>query len=317
MSGWIKLHRSIIDSDIYQMPPLYLRVFERMVLEANHQDNEIPYREKGSKLTGKKLIRRGERLTSVRDICKWVAWYERGKLKEPNPKTVQDILDWLEENSMVQIYGDKGNRKETHYKIVNYNVYQKKEDDEVTENKQISNRKVTENKQSLETNKNVKNVKNEKNVKNNVCMYDENFKQITNIYSENIGQVLPIIGEQLKVISEEVPADLFKEAVLIAVDRNKRYINYIEGILRNWKDVKINTLSDLEIYRREKELEREENKNKQIHNKPKSGITRFHNFEQRTDKYSDDEINKKVENIAARKRREYRERLKQQEEGSF
>ena len=157
------------------MPPLYLRVFERLVLEANHQDNEIPYREKGSKVVGKKLIKRGEKLTSVRDICRWIAWYERGKLKEPNPKTVQDILDWLEENCMIEIYGDKGNRKETHYKIVNYNTYQDKEDEEVTREEQGSNSKVTENKQSLDTNKNVKN---DKNVKNNINTSRDNEKEL-------------------------------------------------------------------------------------------------------------------------------------------
>ena len=125
------------------MPPLYLRVFERLILEANHQDNEIPYKEKGSKVVGKKLIKRGERLTSVRDICKWVAWYERGKLKAPNPKTIQNILDWLEENNMIEIYGKKGNRKETHYKVVNYGVYQGSDDDKVTEKKQLGNSQVT------------------------------------------------------------------------------------------------------------------------------------------------------------------------------
>lgn len=160
MDGWIKLHRKIIDSDIYQMPPLYMRVFLRLILEANHQDNEIPYREKGQSVVGKKLIKRGERLTSVRDICKWVAWYERGKLKEPNPKTVQEILDWLEENNMIEIYGTKGNRKETHYKIVNYDIYQDKEDDKETEKKQSGNSQETEKKQSLDINKNDKNDKN-------------------------------------------------------------------------------------------------------------------------------------------------------------
>ena len=110
MAGWISLHRCIIDSDIYKMPPLYLRVFERLLLEANHQDNYIPYKDKNSNIFSKKLIKRGERLTSVRDICKWIAWYERGKIKEPNPKTIQSILDWLEENNMIYIYGVKGNR---------------------------------------------------------------------------------------------------------------------------------------------------------------------------------------------------------------
>lgn len=143
--GWIKIYRHIIDSDIYLMPPLYLRVFERLLLEANHKDNFIPYKDKNTNIISKKLIKRGERLTSVRDICKWVAWYERGKLKEPNPKTIQNIMDWLENNNMINIYGVKGNRKETHYNIVNYNVYQAKDND-----------KVTEKKQSMETNKNDK-----------------------------------------------------------------------------------------------------------------------------------------------------------------
>lgn len=143
MSGWIKLHRKIIDSDIYQMPPLYLRLFERMIIEANHLDKEIPYKEKGSKIIGKKLIRRGERLTSVRELCKWVSWYERGKLTIPNSKTIQNILDWLEENNMVFIYGEKGNRLETHYKIVNYNDYQDIDIPEVTEKKQRGNSRET------------------------------------------------------------------------------------------------------------------------------------------------------------------------------
>lgn len=124
MSGWIKLHRQIVNSDIYHMPPLYLRVFERLILEANYQDTEIPYRERGSDVIGKRLIRRGERLTSIRQICEWVGWYERGVFKRPNPKTIISILRWLEGNSMIEIYGSEGNRTETHYRIVNYGVYQ-------------------------------------------------------------------------------------------------------------------------------------------------------------------------------------------------
>lgn len=143
MGGWIKLHRRIVDSDIYVMPPLYLRVFERLVLEANHKDNEIPYREPGAKLVGKKLIKRGERLTSIRAICEWVAWYERNSLKVPNPKTIREILEWLVNNGMITIHGERGNRRETHYSIVNYEVYQQRDDAKVTAEKQPSNSQVT------------------------------------------------------------------------------------------------------------------------------------------------------------------------------
>jgi len=148
------------------MPPLYLRVFERLLIEANHKDNEIPYKARNEKVIGKKLIKRGERLTSVRDICRWVIWYERGKEIIPNPRTIQNILDWLAENGMIEIYGVKGNRVETHYKVVNYNDYQNVDDDKVTEKQQKNNSLTTEKQQSVHTNNNdkecLKNVKNDK-----------------------------------------------------------------------------------------------------------------------------------------------------------
>lgn len=169
MEGWIKLYRQIIFSDIYQMPPLYLRVFERLIIEANYQDIEIPYKKKGGKIASKKLIKRGERLTSIRDICKWVAWYERGKEVIPNCKTVQNILEWLSENDMIKIYGFKSNRTETHYKIVNYSDYQDTEDEEVTDREQSVYSSGTESIQSLDTNKKDKN--------NNII------NNINNIYS--------------------------------------------------------------------------------------------------------------------------------------
>lgn len=129
------------------MPPLYLRVFERLLIEANHTDTVVPYRDRATGKTVQKTVKRGERITSIRQICRWVAWYERGILKEPNPRTIVKILDYLEQNIMLTIYRDGGNRSETHYKVCNYEAYQA---DETCE----SNGKVTPGKQSVHTNKN-------------------------------------------------------------------------------------------------------------------------------------------------------------------
>lgn len=239
------------------MPPLYLRVFERLVLEVNHQDNEIPYKEKGTKVVGKKLIRRGEKLTSVRDICKWVSWYERGKQKEPNPKTIQNILDWLEENDMIEVYGEKGNRKETHYRVLNYNVYQVENEGVVTEKKQLGNKEVTEKKQSLDTNKNVKNVK-----EDSLCMYDENLKNIVKLLETNIGVIPPILIDEIYEYSKTFDLEMFSEAIIIASKKKKRTVNYVLGILRIWKDSNTLTINDLESLRKEKEVEKEDNQQK-------------------------------------------------------
>jgi len=143
VAGWVKLHRKIIESDIYVMPPLYLRVFERLLLEANHQDKEIPYKHPGEKVATKKLIKRGERLTSIRQICEWVGWYERGVFKAPNTKTIKTILDWLEANEMIEICPRESNREGTHYRIINYALYQRKPNEEVITEEKLGNSKET------------------------------------------------------------------------------------------------------------------------------------------------------------------------------
>jgi hypothetical protein len=145
--GWVKLWRSVTDSPVYTMPPIYLRVFERLILEANHADREIPYRQPGGTWT-KRVIRRGSRLTSLRQISEWTGWFERGKWRTPNPKTIRDILNWLENQGMItlgepstddgckgldldstfalckQRGNELGNTRETLYTVVNYDLYQ-------------------------------------------------------------------------------------------------------------------------------------------------------------------------------------------------
>jgi hypothetical protein len=202
------------------------------LIEANHQDNEIPYREKGQSVVGKKLIKRGERLTSVRDICKWVAWYERGCLKEPNPKTIQNILDWLEENNMIEIYGVKGNRKETLYTIVNYDLYQDKDSDKVTEKKQLGNSLETEKQQSLETNKNVKNDKKGK---------EKNTKKET--YFPNDEKLNQTFLDFMDMRNSLKNGAMTERAITMMVNKinkldNDTAIKMLEqSITNNWKDI--------------------------------------------------------------------------------
>ncbi|MGL4569576.1 MAG: hypothetical protein ACRCVJ_00755 [Clostridium sp.] len=136
--GWIKDYRKEMDSDIWVMPPLYLKVWQYLKYMANHKRNEIPMSD-GSKET----IERGEHLTSYRGVARGVGYYENGKYKEPNPKTIKKIIDWLEKNKMITINNGKGNRQYTKINIVNYKVYQSEESEEVTVKAQRGNSKVT------------------------------------------------------------------------------------------------------------------------------------------------------------------------------
>jgi len=152
VAGWIKLYRDIVTKDIYLQDPLYARVFERLIIEANHACKLIPY--KGTT----KLIKRGEKLTSIRQIAEWVGWYYRGIFKVPNPKTIAKILDWMVLNGLIEII-NRGNSQETHYNVLNYCIYQSVDD--IESNAQVTVRGEVK-QQCADTNNNVNNDKNEK-----------------------------------------------------------------------------------------------------------------------------------------------------------
>ncbi|MBO0962370.1 hypothetical protein J1P26_21945 [Neobacillus sp. MM2021_6] len=121
MQGYIKDFRKELGSAIWMMPPLYHRIWQYLKYTVNHQDNTIPMRD-GTFLT----IKAGQHLTSVREVAKKVGWYEGVKYKEPNPKTVTTILEWMEKQSMIRIDRGKGNRQYTLITLLNWDLYQVK-----------------------------------------------------------------------------------------------------------------------------------------------------------------------------------------------
>jgi hypothetical protein len=123
MVGFIKDYRKELQSDIWLMPPLYHRVWQWLKYQVNHEPNEIPMKD-GTRFK----IKKGQHLTSVRNIAQGVGWYEGMKWKEPNPKTVTVILEWLVQNEMIDIDRGKGNRQYTLISLLNWDSHQSKED---------------------------------------------------------------------------------------------------------------------------------------------------------------------------------------------
>lgn len=151
MKGFIKDHRKELESDVWSMPPLYHRLWQWLKYNVNHDEVTIPMRD-GSHMT----IKRGQRLTSVRDIAKGISWYEGTKYKEPNPKTVSTILEWMEKTNMISIVRGQGNRQYTLITLVKYEEYQEKSNQ--------GNTKVTAEKHLADINNNDLNDFNELNI---------------------------------------------------------------------------------------------------------------------------------------------------------
>ena len=125
--GWIKDYRKEMDSDIWAMPPLYLKVWQYLKYKVNHKERYIPLRD-GTK----ELIKKGEHLTSYEAIAKGVSYYEGKVHRVPNDKLIKSILDWLEKNNMITTKRRRGKNGFTKVKLVNYEVYQTENSDEVS-----------------------------------------------------------------------------------------------------------------------------------------------------------------------------------------
>lgn len=144
--GYVKDYRKLLDSDVWGMPPMYERVWHYLTLTVNHHATTFSMND-GSEIE----IQPGQHLTSIRNICKAVAWREGVTHKEPNPKTIKTILSWFEKKNMITVSHGKGNRQYTLITLLNWGLYQSSSEE--------GNTKVTAEKQMTDINKNVKNKK--------------------------------------------------------------------------------------------------------------------------------------------------------------
>lgn len=64
---------------------------------------------------------------------------------------------------------------------------------------------------------------------------DVDYAEVAKVYEDEIGLLSPFIGSELKDLLKDYPKDWVIDAIRVAVGANKRNLNYMRGILRNWK----------------------------------------------------------------------------------
>lgn len=227
--GFIKLHRKIQDHWIYQEQRKFSRyeAWLDMLMMANHKDNKF--------VLGNELVEveKGSFITSELKLMERWDW---GKEK------VRTFLKLLEKDGMII---KKSDRKKTTITICNYCVYHSFEN----EVRPQTDREQTASRPSADTNKNVKNVKNEKN-NNFSSINDPQFKNVIDFYQSNLQKGIsetPANHELIIQWFEEWGVDLLLAAMKVAAKAEAKGVNFLEGILKNWKDAGV---KDLESARR-------------------------------------------------------------------
>lgn len=139
MSGWIKLHRKLLEWEWYSKP-VVKSVFIHCLLKANHKDG---------KWQGKD-IKRGSFISSV---DKFIS--ELGHSRQEIRTAIKHL------KSTNELTTDSGSQH-TVFKVINYELYQELTNDQPTTNQRLTNDQPTANQRST-TNNNDKKEKNDKN----------------------------------------------------------------------------------------------------------------------------------------------------------
>lgn len=81
MDGWISLHRKLIESEIWEKPPLYIKVWIYLLISAQHTDY--------------KGLKRGQVRTSIPEIIEACKWRIGARVERPTKDQVYQVIEWL------------------------------------------------------------------------------------------------------------------------------------------------------------------------------------------------------------------------------
>lgn len=255
--GWIKLHRKILQSDMFYNEKL-LKVFVWCLCKASHAKHmqivgrqSVPL-EPGQFVTG--------RLTAGPEL-------------NMPPSTAWDYLKLLERGGTINI---KSNNKFSIVTVENWEVYQNDIKNPTT-NEQQTNNKWTTNGQQMDTNKNGKNDNNDNNVNNSsstAANYIEFFNNNFHLISSYETEILNSFEK------DGLEPGVIQLALEKAIENGARNMKYVKSILVSWLQKNIKTVEAVQA-------EQQEFKRSQTKVNASAKVSAFNDYTQRQYDYDD------------------------------
>ena len=143
--GWIKLHRSIIESKVFANAEL-LKLFVLCLANANYEDRWVDVDGQTKPL----LIKRGQFITGRFALH---AQYYQNKKRKSQKKPIS-VWRWLESLAEMQVLELETHNKFTLVTVCNYDTYQNRSDEnDQQDDQQMINRRSTDDQQMITTKK--------------------------------------------------------------------------------------------------------------------------------------------------------------------
>ena len=111
MAGWIKLHREILENEIWYDIPTY-RLFNYLLLKAAHKDGIR---------TGGVVLKRGQWVRSYRKLAQDLAYRDGRGLSEYSLNTIKRCVHKLMKDGRITVHDTEYG---TLFTIINYAKYQ-------------------------------------------------------------------------------------------------------------------------------------------------------------------------------------------------
>lgn len=226
MTGWIKLHRKLLTSDIFQNEKL-LKVFIYCLTKATHDD----YQQR----VGKKTV----------DLKPGQFVFGRRKAAlelNMSESTVRDYMKVLTDDNVITV---SPTNKYSIVTIVNWAVYQSKEDDDRQQKHQQDDNKKTAKGQQNDTNKNIKNIK------------KSSRARVFQIYESNFGMPSVTDAEKIHFWIDDMGEEMVIEAMRVSYKKGKLFWGFVEGVLKEWVRKDYKSVLDIEAERKPKKREEE------------------------------------------------------------
>ncbi|MFC6117318.1 DnaD domain-containing protein [Macrococcoides bohemicum] len=260
MAGWIKVHRQLMDSPIFDNEKLF-KVFMYCLMKASHKEHK--------QLVGKQVV--------ILKPGQFV--FGRKKASAEANMSASTLWSYMLTLKNLDTIDIKSNNKFSVVTIVNWGLYQQEEENhdskrnnKRTTDEQQTNNKRTTDEQQMDTNKNVKNVKNvendnnEKNVRSS--SNNDDFKTVVSMYQENIElNPAPVTFQKIQQDFNDYGKDIMLYAIKKSALKNNHNYSFINYLLNDWKKKQLITVDEIKQSEHNFEFKKQSTYSKQSQSK--------------------------------------------------
>ncbi|WP_252503246.1 DnaD domain-containing protein [Sporosarcina sp. Marseille-Q4943] len=247
MSGWIKLHRKILDNEIWQDVTAF-RLFTLLLLRASHKD--------GVKTRGIE-VNRGQYLRSYSKLAEDLEYTEGRGFKKVSKSTVERKVKKLVDAGMVSVNETVSG---TMFTITKYDEYQGFDDNAESDSGTVDETNLGRSRDDDGTNlgqeQELKNLRikelNITTTSTTALALDQGFGEVIQIFEANLCMLSPMQRESLGMWFDDFnqQTEIIYLAIKIAADRNKKNFGFVEYLLKEWSSHKLTTVEQIESHER-------------------------------------------------------------------